>query len=720
MKKNLKLLSILEQGPFQPARAPEVGYSTDDDKKSGSVWSGDFNSNASKQSWSEFAIIYFAGGPLGPAFAIGRELSSWHGERELIRYEHPWQIIPELKGKLPLPENYDVWFIKSGMKASDFIDNVQYDKNGFPYYEYKSFEQTLKLYLPSSKFFSQYNGMPYKFKTEEGVVYSLILDLVMEGSAELQVGSDKTKDTDFVISLQNLEPDTGNGWFFKPPIEMTPNRFEYFTKIGSQYYDYSSETWINSSKSSFQLFWEKWGIIVQIVASIIIAYFTGGLSTFLVGVFESLAAAEALAGGVGTFTRIFVWLTTEGSFVVTRSMLLAEFLLELAINIPAALIDNMYENKFGAILGIFFSFFPFIRTYGKLGRFIEGTYDESTINSLVSKIMKEGFGESTTPEQMIKFIETLTAEEKMAWAAGLRALSKQEGAEAFKETLEDTFKKLASDGKLMSKFESWLVGGKGSGFLKTTVLSFGLMGDLTGLHYLIDGIKNLKKDPRTLKEIFFDAESEVEEIKQKFPANEKDGLIKTKKTEEIIKDYLLSLGEEQGSTKTYELSKKTNQRFFIDFIVKEKNKKVRKNIDDYKKYADKTQEAIQKLKEANKNKTNPLPEEEIYSWFETGDTDETVKNILAQLSNEEFSSELSGLVSKHKCLATNFKYDDGYDYFDDAGQTNWVLSFEVTEPITITGVDISKLNLSTGDFIHIYNNNSFMYKDKKYPKFSCS
>lgn len=720
MKKNLKLLSILEQGPFQPARAPEVGYSTDDDKKSGSVWSGDFNSNASKQSWSEFAIIYFAGGPLGPAFAIGRELSSWHGERELIRYEHPWQIIPELKGKLPLPENYDVWFIKSGMKASDFIDNVQYDKNGFPYYEYKSFEQTLKLYLPSSKFFSQYNGMPYKFKTEEGVVYSLILDLVMEGSAELQVGSDKTKDTDFVISLQNLEPDTGNGWFFKPPIEMTPNRFEYFTKIGSQYYDYSSETWINSSKSSFQLFWEKWGIIVQIVASIIIAYFTGGLSTFLVGVFESLAAAEALAGGVGTFTRIFVWLTTEGSFVVTRSMLLAEFLLELAINIPAALIDNMYENKFGAILGIFFSFFPFIRTYGKLGRFIEGTYDESTINSLVSKIMKEGFGESTTPEQMIKFIETLTAEEKMAWAAGLRALSKQEGAEAFKETLEDTFKKLASDGKLMSKFESWLVGGKGSGFLKTTVLSFSIMGDLTGLHYLIDGIKNLKKDPRTLKEIFFDAESEVEEIKQKFPANEKDGLIKTKKTEEIIKDYLLSLGEEQGSTKTYELSKKTNQRFFIDLVANEKIKEVKNNIDDYKKYADKTQEAIQKLKEANKNKTNPLPEEEIYSWFETGDTDETVKNILAQLSNEEFSSELSGLVSKHKCLATNFKYDDGYDYFDDAGQTNWVLSFEVTEPITITGVDISKLNLSTGDFIHIYNNNSFMYKDKKYPKFSCS
>ena len=719
MKKKLGLLNILEQGPFQPARAPEVGYSSDDDTKSGSVWSGDFNSNASKQSWSEFAIIYFAG-PLGPSIAIGRELSSWHGKRELIRYEHPWQIIPELKGKLPLPENYDVWFIRSGMKASDFIDNVQYDKNGFPYYEYKSFEQTLKLYLPSSEFFSQYNGMPYKFKTEEGVVYSLILDLVMEGSAELQVGSDKTKDTDFVISLQNLEPDTGNGWFFKPPIEMTPNRFEYFTKIGSEYYDYSSETWKNSSKSSFQLFWEKWGIIVQIVASIIIAYFTGGLSAFLVGVFESLAAAEALAGGVGTFTRIFVWLTTEGSFVVTRSMLLAEFLLELAVNIPAALIDNMYGNKFGAILGIFFSFFPFIRTYGKLGRFIEGTYDESTINSLVSKIMKEGFGESTTPEQMIKFIETLTAEEKMAWAAGLRTLSKEEGAQAFKETLEDTFKKLASDGKLMSKFDSWLAGGKGSGFIKTTVLSFSIMGDLTGLHHLIEGIKKIKKDPRTLKEIFFDAESEVEEIKQKFPTNEKDGLIKTKKTEEIIKDYLLSLGEEQGSTKTYELSKKTNQRFFIDLVANEKIKEVKNNIDDYKKYADKTQEAIQKLKEANKNKTNPLPEEEIYSWFETGDTDETVKNVLAQLSNEEFSSELSGLVSKHKCLATNFKYDDGYDYFDDAGQTNWVLSFEVTKPITITGVDISKLNLSTGDFIHIYNNNSFMYKDKKYPKFSCS
>jgi hypothetical protein len=720
MKKNLKLINILEQGPFQPASAPEVGYSTDDDIKSGSIWSGDFDSNASKQSWTEFAIIYFAGGLFGAPIAVGRELSSWHGKRELIRYQHPWQIIPELKGELPIPENYDVWLIRGGMKASDFIDNVQYDKNGFPYYEYKSFEQSLKLYLPSSKFFDKYNGMPYKFKTEEGITYSLILDLVMEGSAELQVGSDKTKDTDFVISLQNLKPDEGNGWFFKPPIEMTPNRFEYFTKIGSEYYDYSSETWINSSKSSFQLFWEKWGIIVQIVASIIIAYFTAGLSAFIVGIFEGLANAEALAGGAGVFTRIFTWLTTEGAFVATRSLLLAEFLLELAVNIPAALIDNMYGNKFGAILGIFFSFFPFIRSYGKLGRFIEGTYDEATINSLVSKIMKEGFGESTTPEQMIKFIETLTAEEKMAWASGLKALSKQEGAQAFKETLEDTFKKLASDGKLMSEFDSWLAGGKYSGFLKTTVLSVSLMGDLTGIHHLIEGIKALKKDPRSLEEIFFDTESEVEEIKKKFPLNEKDGFVKTKKTEDIIKDYIVSLGEKEGASKVYELSKKTNERFFIDLVANEKIKETKGNIAEYKKYGDKTQEAIQKLLEANKNKTTPLQEEEIYSWFESGDADEEVKNVLSTFSDEEFSSELSGLVSKHKCLATNFKYDDGYDYFDDAGQTNWVLSFEVTKPITITGVDISKLNLSTGDFIHIYNNNSFMYKDKKYPKFSCS
>jgi hypothetical protein len=720
MKKNLKLINILEQGPYQPASTPEVGYSSDDDKKSGSVWSGDFDSNASKQSWAEFATIYFLGGLPGLNIAITRELSSWHGKRKLEYYEHPWQILPELKGKLPIPETYEIWFIRSGMKADDFIDNVKYDKNGFPYYEYKSFEQILKLYLPSSNFFSQFAGMPYKFKTEEGVVYSLILDLVMDGSAELQVGSDKTKDTDFVISLQNLKPDEGNGWFFKTPIEITPNRFEYFTKIGSEYYDYSSEIWVTSSMSSFGLFWDKWGIIVQIVLTIIAAFFTQGLSLYLVGIFEGLATAEALAGGAGVFARIFAWLTAEGSFVVTRSIVLAEFLLELAVNIPAALIDNMYGNKFGAIIGIFFCFFPFISKYGKLGRFINGSYDEATINSLVSKIMKEGFGESTTPEQMLKFIETLTAEEKMAWAEGLKTLSKQEGAEAFKETLEDTFKKLAKDGKLMSKFDSWISGGKASGFLKTTVISVTFMADLTGLYYLIEGIKNLKKDPRTLKEIFFDTESEVEEIKNKFPMNEKDGLVKTKKTEEILKDYLISLGEEKGASKAYELSEKKNQSFFVDLVAKEKIKEMKGNIEDYKNYADKTQEAIQKIKEANSQTKTPVDEEEIYSWFEDGSTDETIKNVLAKLSAEEFSSQLSELITKHKCLATNFKYDDGYDYYDDAGNTNWVLTFEVTKPITIGGIDISKLNLQSGDYIHIYNNNSFTYKNKNYPKFSCS
>jgi hypothetical protein len=252
---------------------------------------------------------------------------------------------------------------------------------------------------------------------------------------------------------------------------------------------------------------------------------------------------------------------------------------------------------------------------------------------------------------------------------------------------------LAKDGKLMSKFDSWLSGGKASGFLKTTMISVTFMADLTGLYYLIEGIKNLKKDPRTLKEIFFDTESEVEEIKNKFPMNEKDGLVKTKKTEEILKDYLISLGEEKGASKAYELSEKKNQSFFVDLVAKEKIKEMKGNIEDYKNYADKTQEAIQKIKEANSQTKTPVDEEEIYSWFEDGSTDETIKNVLAKLSSEEFSSQLSELITKHKCLATNFKYDDGYDYYDDAGNTNWVLTFEVTKPITIGGIDISKLNL---------------------------
>lgn len=720
MKKKLSLLNILEQGPFVPASVPEVGYTSPGDTKAGSVWSGDFNSNASKQSWGEFLAIWVGGGPLGPPIAVARELSSWHGERELKYYDHPWQMIPELAGKLPVPENYDVWLIRSGMEADDFINGVKRDENNLPYYEYGAFEQKLKLYLPSSKFFNKYVGMPYKIKTEEGQIYCLHLDLNMKSNqTELQVGSDKSKDTDFVISLQNLKPDEGNGWFFAPPTEISKGRFEYFTKIGSSYYDYASEMYMMSTWSSFRLFWEKWGIITQIVVSIVIAYFTGGLSAFIEGVFFAAAEAEALAGGAAGFTRMYLWLTAEGSFVTTRSMIIAEFILEMAVNVPAALIDLHYDNRFGAILGIFFCFFPFLRSYGKLGRFIEGSYNQNTIDGLVTKILAENFSENITPEQMIQFIEKLTAEEKMAWAAGLKALSKKEGAEAFKESFEDMIKNAVKDGKLPSKFDSWLAGGKGSGFLKTTALSITLMADFTAIHGLVQGIIKLYKDPRDLKEIFFDSESKISEIKNKFPQNEKDNLVKTKKTEEIIKDYLISLGEKEQAEQLYQLSTGKNDTFFLDLVANEKIKEIKDNLDDYKKLGDKTKEALDKIKEANKNKKKPIPEEEIYSWFETGDTDETVKNVLAVSSSDEMNDEISQVTQKYKCLATNFKYDDGYDFLEENGTNGWVLTFQVTKPITITTNDIQKLNLAVDSYLSIYNNNTFQYNGKNYTKFSC-
>ena len=89
--------------------------------------SGDFNSNASTQSWGEFFTIFST---FGPVVAIGTEMSSWHGERKLKYYKHPYSFLTTEENKLPLPENYEINYITGGMKASDLVEGIQTDEKG--------------------------------------------------------------------------------------------------------------------------------------------------------------------------------------------------------------------------------------------------------------------------------------------------------------------------------------------------------------------------------------------------------------------------------------------------------------------------------------------------------------------------------------------------------------------------------------------------------------
>ena len=100
--KNIGLLRVLKEGD-----------------EYGGILGGDFNSNASTQSWGEFFIIFST---FGPVVAINTEMSSWHGERKLKYYKHPYSsLLPEGNNTLPLPENYEINYITGGMTNLHFI-----------------------------------------------------------------------------------------------------------------------------------------------------------------------------------------------------------------------------------------------------------------------------------------------------------------------------------------------------------------------------------------------------------------------------------------------------------------------------------------------------------------------------------------------------------------------------------------------------------------------
>ena len=686
----------------------------------GGFLSGDFNSNASTQSWGEFFNIYLAFGPVG---AIASEMSSWHGERKLKYYKHPYSaFLPEGNNTLPLPENYEINYITGGMKVSDLVEGVQTDEKG-EYFNYESLSGGLKFYLPNSQWFTTfYSNMPYKFKTEIGQIYTLLLQLSSnKTNLELQVGADKSND-DMKTSLQNLSPNLGNGWMISPPPDQSGLNFCYFTKVGNNYIPYNVTVLNQSVKSSWQLFWEKWGIVIQIVASIILAAFTLGLSAEIEALFLLLAEMESMVGAAGFFTEISAWVSATGAFAVPRATIMAGVLLESAVNLPAAFIDRSFNNQFGFWLGVAFCFFPLVSQYGKLGKWIKGKYSKEAVDGMLEKMLAYGISESTTQEQLFKFItEELNAEQKLMWSELMNLLAKKEGAEAYKQSVKEAFKNAAKDKLLPSKLASWWKASKTSPILKTLFAAAVYTIDVTKWYMIVEEIKSSNKDPRSVDEIFSDAQSGVDKVKENFITSDDSKIIITKPSDEIIVDYINNLPvNEEGGKLIYTLSKNENEgsTFFIDLVANEKMEEYRVGVKNSEKILNITYKELDEIMDIvfsiNQKTSEPKTDEEIFSWFDPEDSNTIILQYISKYSDDLMSNEIGVAVNKYKCLATNFKYVDGYPLLDN----KWVLSFEVEKPITIKH-DGKNLTLPIGSVIYIFDDGNFTYKNVDYKTFSC-
>ncbi len=683
-------------------------------EKYGSMWEGDFNSDASKQSWFDFWKTFFT---LGPAITVAKELSTWHGEVSLKKYQSPTQ---SLLGELEIPENWKTYEIGSGTDASDFIDGVETDELG-DYVTYNSPEGNLKFYLPNNTWFNKFSGNVYKFETDTGEVYSLFLSLnSQKNEVSLSLGADDSTDN-ITVSLKNLNPENGNGWFFELPVNYTRGDREYFKRVSeNSLIPFNPGAYGESLKSSWQLFWEKWGVVIQIVASVILAALTSGLSAQIQLLFAEAGIIAKLLPGVSA--EVLGWLTTSGSFSVVRSEVLALFLLETAVNLPAAFIDKSFGNDFGFVLGIAFCFFPFVSTYGRLGKWIKGSYSEEAAQQLATKVLNKGFNQYTSQEVIYKFItEELTAEEKIMMSEGMKLLSEKEGAEALKQSIKDAMENGAKNKQFPTKFKQFISGSKWGETLKTLVAASVYFVDVTKWYLIINKLKEVKKDNRPTDEILLDAQKNINQIDNKFiKSNQKD--LELSNTNNIIGSYIGSVPENDGAELIFSLSKDNdeNSTFFIDLVAQKKMDELQKNIKVWEKNNKLTDEKLTKILESfnelNSNLKSKKSEDEVYQFFDPKNIDLQSLEYFSKYDNDPMINQLKQTTQKYPCLVTNFDYIDGWPYSD----TEWTLNFKVKKPITIKHNNGSTLNLSIGNEIWLYwPEGNFRVGDKEFNLFEC-
>lgn len=671
---------------------------------------GNWDSGGSEQTWAEFFTLM----SVSPAFAVGRELSSWHGARNKKLIDTPYsKLLPTMAKKIPVSDSWETWLIESGMKASDFIDGLKTDENG-EYYVYSVGNQTVKLYLPNENFFNKFVGCLYKFKTDEGFEYSL--DLILESNQTTLggvIGGSDTKDS-WKISLDNSNPSEGNGWTFN--YGQNPN-LPYFQLKGSNLIQVGNEELIEDLKSSFQLFWEEWGVTIQIVASLIVMVFAEPLGAMLMARWPLLAA--------------------EGIFNTSKGVVLAEFLLESVINVPSAVIDGMYGNEYGASLGIAFCFFPILIRTGRLGRFMSPSFDSNAAKQLADKIY-QGVYQNMTPREFAKFLDTLTSQEKIYFSEGLSFLIKN-GTD--NSLLEQEIKKsleiAISNKTFPTTFAAWLKR-KGYGALNLSKILGAATSYIVITSAVYIGVKKLQEknnDNRSREELDKDVQYGVEEVTEVFKSIDENSKITPINTLQIINSLVNEGDPEKGAEYYYQLSIGDRTSMVRIKIANKKIELAKKNLENIEilksilQNPSETQQTYNDLVELNELANNPLKPEEINSLLINPETINVIDPLNMELtlndSNHKMSKEYGELISRYPCIKDNFIPIEG-DYSIDptnSVENMWWIQMKPksdTKLITPNGLRTIKKD----EFLWIYNDGRwYIYPSDNhyvYKEFKCS
>jgi len=306
----------------------------------------------------------------------------------------------------------------SGTKASDFIPNVKVDEKGNEYIE----RNGKKYCLPDKKFWDAFNSKNYVYQIvnpRNNKKFSMRLTTV--GSVKVPTMDDNgniiTQELKgYEAALKCLGGDNGWGWDIK-------NGSIFWTKEGDKYESYNTNNPEHfDTRSDFDVWWDKWGVFVEIGLGLLAAWTGAGLAASLIrlGLFANTGLASAYAAGNTTWLSVILQAGVEAGLMA-----------------PIASYQFSRDQDSNAILTIAFSFLPFLTELGSVQKFIKGGIQPEVSKSLGSKFLTAG-GESAfknNPTAYGNFLESLTVSELMLWKTTIDQFSTKEGQKTFSDAL---------------------------------------------------------------------------------------------------------------------------------------------------------------------------------------------------------------------------------------------------------------------------------------------
>jgi len=389
------------------------------------------------------------------------------------------------------------------ISAVNFINGVEVDEKGEEYY----IENGKKFCLPTKKsgfwdLFSRGNYV-YKFTNPKNdMVFSMRLTTKKDVRIPV-IKPDGTTADEMIsgkeASVRCLGGD--NGWGFditngklfwnKDRVSYNPDNLEHF-----------------DARSSFDEWWDKWGIAVEIIVGIAAAFTGAWLAGVLIESGTILGALTAsYAGGTETILSVVLQAT-----------------IELGLMAPIAKYQFDRGKETDAILSIAFAFLPFLMELKGVQKYMKGGINPEVSRTLQEKFLNFGGSDAvhSTEQTYNQFLDSLTGSELMLFKATIDQFSTKQGADQFRSTLKEYIKKneirindqILGNSRLRSDLDDLTAGGFSNLMKQNPIKGTGIIPQFVRIGIPIGGVAiGFSKVYNNLKKMGYN-DTQIEKVKK--------------------------------------------------------------------------------------------------------------------------------------------------------------------------------------------------------------